>query len=151
MLKCKYCSSDKICKCGFSKTNKQRYKCKECKKTFSCGNDNRIKHDITLRKFCVVSYLHGMSMSSIQSTLSIMFNKKIYFRNIEHWIKNADKILQEEIKEREKNKKPKTIEVLEMDELFVKKNTKLQKQKDTAIKEYGLLLTETEVKLLHLK
>ena len=36
-------------------------------------------------------------MREIQKTLSIIYNKKIHIQNIVHWIKNADKILKEEM------------------------------------------------------
>ena len=68
------------------------------------------------RKFCITSYLNGTSMRGIQKTLSIIYNKKIHIQNIVHWIKNADKILKEEIEERQKEVKSKEIKILEMDE-----------------------------------
>ena len=55
-------------------------------------------------------------MRGIQKTLSIIYNKKIHIQNIVHWIKNADKILKEEIEERQKEVKSKEIKILEMDE-----------------------------------
>ena len=94
------------------------------------------------RKFCITSYLNGTSMRGIQKTLSIIYNKKIHIQNIVHWIKNADKILKEEIEERQKEVKSKEIKILEMDELFtyIKKNPKILMEKNIVIKEYGLLL-----------
>ena len=73
----------------------------------------------------------------------------MHIQNIVHWIKNADKILKEELEERKKdiNIKPKTIEVLEMDELYtyIKKNPKIIMEKNIVIKEYGLLLIGIKV------
>ena len=42
-------------------------------------------------------------MRGIQRVLSILlYNKKICIQNINHWIKNTDKILKEELEEKEK-------------------------------------------------
>lgn len=149
-IKCKYCNNidnTKIVKRGFSGSGKQRYKCKECNKIFSIGEDNRIKHSIEERKICIMNYLNGMSMRGIQKVLSTIFNKKIHFRNIEHWIKNADKILKEDIEERQNNIKSKNIKILEMDELYtyIKKNPKIILENNILIKEYGLLLIGMKV------
>lgn len=142
-IKCKYCNSDSISKIGHSSyNNKQRYRCNNCNKTWTEGKDNRIKHSLMERKFCITSYLNGTSMRGIQKTLSMIYNKKIHIQNIVHWIKNADKILKEEIEERQKEVKSKEIKILEMDELFtyIKKNPKILMEKNIVIKEYGLLL-----------
>ena len=149
-IKCKYCNSNLISKIGHSSyNNKQRYKCNNCHKTWTEGNDNRIKHNINERKICILNYLNGMSMRGIQRVLSILYNKKIHIQNINHWIKNADKILKEELEERKKdiNIKPKTLKVLEMDELYtyIKKNPKIIMEKNIVIKEYGLLLLSIKV------
>ena len=61
---------------------------------------------------------NNYSIRNIQKLLSILFNKKIYFNSIAHWIKNADKIVREELKERQKNLKSKELKIVEMDELF---------------------------------
>lgn len=141
--KCKYCNSDNINKIGHSSfNNKQRYKCKDCNKTWTHGEDERIKHSLLERKLCIVSYLTGLSMRGIQKMLNTTFNKNIHIQNISHWIKNADKILQEEIEYRQQQIKSKEIKILEMDELFtyIKKNPKILMEKNIVIKEFGLLL-----------
>ena len=75
-------------------------------------------------------------MRKIQKFLSSEFNKKIYFKSISDWIKNADKILKEEIKNikeeyykeniNNSNGNNKKLMVMEMDELFtyIKKTQK---------------------------
>ena len=87
-----------------------------------------------------------------------MYNTNISISLIPKWIKSSAKLLEFKNKEEQKNKlnnnsnNKQTINILEMDELWtycmdkdketgknVKKNSK-----------YGLLLTETEIKLLHL-
>ena len=148
-IKCKYCNCNIVCKCGKSSLNKQRYKCSKCHKTFINDIDNRIKFNTNIKSFAILLYLNGMSMRGIQRILSIQYKKKIHFESISYWIKNADKILKEELEERKKdiNIKPKTIEVLEMDELYtyIKKNPKIIMEKNIVIKEYGLLLIGIKV------
>ena len=66
-IKCNYCNSDSISKIGHSSyNNKQRYKCNNYNKTQTEGKDNRIKHSLIERKFCITSYLNGTSMREIQ-------------------------------------------------------------------------------------
>lgn len=166
IIKCKYCDNkdnDKIVKCGFSSLGKQRYKCRICNKTFLNEEDSRIKHSIAERRLCITLYLNGVSMRGIQKTLSLEFNRKIYFKSITDWIKNADKILSKEIENikeeyyreytnsnsnsninsNNKNINNKKLIVMEMDELFtyIKKNPKTIKENHILIKGYGLLLT----------
>ncbi len=79
ILKCKHCNNkdtSKIVKCGFNSSGKQRYKCKECSKTFGIREDNRIKHTIAERRICITLYLNSMNMRGIQKFLSSEFNKK---------------------------------------------------------------------------
>ncbi|GMO65704.1 MAG: hypothetical protein Ta2D_11920 [Rickettsiales bacterium] len=145
-LKCKYCNSDAI-KCNGNKYNKQRYYCNDCHKSFSL-TDNRIKRDIKQRELCLLLYSHNMSMRSIQSTIQMFFNTKISFRLIEKWIKSFSKLLNYDISRQEKDK-PRTIEIVELDELYSYYYD--YKKKDENKSKYGLLLTETEIKLLHIK
>ena len=88
VIKCKYCNSDIICKCGKSSLGKQRYKCGKCHRTFINDIDNRIKHNIDERKICILNYLNGMSMRGIQRVLTILYNKKIHIQSINYWIKS---------------------------------------------------------------
>ena len=134
--------------CNGNKYGKQRYKCKECNKSFS-EEDNRIKHDIKQKELALLLYSHNMSKRSIQSTINKYFNTNISFNVVDNWIKTSSKLLNYDINliEQKNKEKPKSIEVLEMDELYskyydLKKNEELK---------YGLLLTETGIKLLHLK
>lgn len=142
-MRCKYCGNDKLVKNG-TNYNTQRYKCKECKKTFVL-NDNRIKHPLLLRKLALAFYLSGTSMRGIQRALKVCFNVNIYIKNIEEWLKNSNNILLQEQSNRKQEKvKQQQIEILEMDELYtyIKKNQEIQKQtiNPILIKEYGLLL-----------
>ncbi len=142
MIICKHCNNNKIWLAGFSSNGKKRYKCSNCKKTFSIEEDKRVKHGLAERRFCIINYLNGMSMRGIQSMLNDMFNKKIHFKNIDHWIKNADKILKEELEERRKADKSKGVEILEIDNIseYIKKNPKIIQEKNIFIKEYNIFI-----------
>mgnify|MGYP004676986631 CR=1 FL=1 len=173
---CKYCNSTHVIKKGFN-YNKQQYQCKDCKKYFRIG-DNRIKRDIRQKELALLLYSHNTSIRSIQSVLNKYFDTKIGFNVIDNWIRSSYKLLNYDIK-RLKNisnsdsdsdnnininnnnnnsndiittnnrNKPKTIEVLELDELYTYFYD-LKKNKEKMSK-YGLLLTETEIKLFHIK
>ena len=146
-INCKYCGSEYTVCCG-TKGGKQRYKCKDCGKSF-CENDERVKHDYRERQFVFLLYVNNMSLSSIKRVYEGFFNKKISSNLITKWIHSMAKLVTEDIEEERRNKEPETIEVLEIDELYsylydLKKNEKFTSK-------YGLLLTEEKMKLLHLK
>lgn len=146
-IKCKYCNSEHI-KCNGNKYNKQRYYCNNCHKSFSL-TDNRIKRDIKQRELCLLLYSHNVSMRSIQNIINLYFNTNISFRLIEEWIKTSVKLLSQDIRTNTTNDtKPKTIKVVEMDELYTYVYD-LKKNKKNMLK-YGLLLIGTEVKLFHI-
>ena len=124
-IKCKYCNSSKVVKNG-TQMNKQRYKCRECNKTFILEKDNRIKHSIEERRLCLTLYLNGATMKGIQKVINTQFNTKIHIQNIVHWIKNANKILEEELRDKSYELNKKGLVIMEMDELFtfIKKTQK---------------------------
>jgi transposase-like protein len=133
---CKHCGSKRINRNGRQK-GKQRYYCRDCKKTFSEGVDNRIRYPLILRRLAITLYLSGTSISGIQKSLSICFNRKIYFKVVNDWLMNANNILEEEKQRRKEkeeyppNDKPKNIPIVEMDELFtyIKKTKKINYRK----------------------
>ena len=90
-----------------------------------------------------------MSLSSIQRAYEGFFNKKVSFNLITKWIHSMVKILKNDLEEEKKDKKPETIEVLEIDELYsylydFKKNKRFMSK-------YGLLWIEEKIKLLRLE
>jgi transposase-like protein len=146
VMKCPYCGNERVLKNG-NKYNKQRYLCKDCHKSFSII-DGRVKRDIKERELCLLLYSHNMSLRSIQSVLCKFYGFNISFNLILRWVKSFSKMLSYDIN-REEKEKPRTINILELDELYsyfydIKKNEK-------NISKYGLLLIGTEIKLLHLK
>jgi transposase-like protein len=113
--KCKFCSSENTIKKGV-RYGKQSYRCKDCGRYFVMG-DRRLKRDPKQKELCLILYCSGSSMRSIQSTIEKFFDTKISFRLIEEWIKSFVKSLKQELEKQEKQK-PRTIEILELDELY---------------------------------
>jgi transposase-like protein len=142
--RCKYCDSINTV-CNGKKYSKQRYLCRDCGKSFS-ESDDRIRRDPRERELCLLLYSHNMSMRSIQSTLNKFYSTNISFNLIALWIRSFSKQLSYDLAGKEK---PRTIETLEIGE-FYNYFYDLEKNKKNR-SEYGLLLTEAEVKLLHLK
>jgi len=138
MLVCKGCGGDKLVKNGKNSSGKQKYKCKACFKTFSPG-DNRLKHSAEKRLRVIKMVLEGVGLRSIERLENVSNPLIIY------WIRHFSDIIRKEIRQSEIPDDIKNIEILELDELFtyVKKNSTKSM--------YGLLLTETETKLLMLK
>ena len=87
----------------------------QCGKSFS-KDDNRVKHDNLERILALLLYANGMSLRSTQRVLESYFNVKIPFKLILDWIANMSKQLQLDIDKNNKKQKPKTIEILELDE-----------------------------------
>lgn len=162
---CPYCNSKRINKNGH-KCNKQRYICRDCHKSF-CEEDARVKRPNSQRELALILYTRGVSFRSIQKIIELYFNTKISHSLIMKWIKTLAKLLKSDCKKNNNienmnnidNKDNtnnninnihlhKTIEILELDELYTyyydsKKNSKNSSS-------YGLLLTETDIKLIHL-
>jgi len=122
-MECKFCGCKHCIKKGFilnQKGKKQRFECKKCNRKFVLGDDryNLKKYPIKLREQVIKSYLSKTSIRGIE----YVFN--VHNSLISKWIKrcgNSVKELQDKIN---KNKNPKTIDILEIDELFtyIKKN-----------------------------
>src|ERR1044071_3526217 len=134
MLNCKYCSCSRIVMNGYV-GGKQRYRCKECERTFREG-DKREKHDINKRLRVLRWYLEGAGIRSISRMEGVSAPQVI------EWIRNAAKIIKDKLREVKLPEEAKEIQILEVDELFTYCQKKLTKST------YGLLLIESEIKLL---
>ena len=154
-LKCKYCGSSRVNKRDKQKyNNKQRYLCRDCKRIWTEGKDNRIKYSNDKRIRVIKMYLEGVGIRSIErlekvsEPLILKWIKKFGKTIKEEIMKNINDNIPDDIKEL-KEKKKKNIEILEGDELrsYVKKNLKMGENKYG----YGYLLTETGIKLLIFK
>lgn len=134
---CKHCGKDNAVKNGHVR-GKQRYECKACGKTFRVG-DLREKYTNEKRLRVIKWYLEGAGIMSIERM------EKVSNPLIIKWIRKFSKILRHQLKEVKIPDDAKKIEIIELDELFSYCQKKLTKST------YGLLLIESEVKLLTLK
>lgn len=134
IITCKFCGKSHYKKYGFL-GNKQKYKCKECGKVFVIG-DNREKYSYDKKLKVIRMYLEGVGIRSIERL------EHISTPLILKWIKGVSKIIKNKLINTEVPDKLENIEILEIDEItdIFKKKTK-----DFG---YGLLLTETGIKLL---
>ena len=137
IITCKFCGKSHYKKYGFL-GNKQKYKCKECGKVFVIG-DNREKYSYDKKLKVIRMYLEGVGIRSIERL------EHISTPLILKWIKGVSKIIKDKLINTEVPDKLENIEILEIDEItdIFKKKTK-----DFG---YGLLLTETGIKLLIMK
>jgi transposase-like protein len=132
MTKCSHCGSKRFNKDGRA-AGKQRYRCKECAKTFGGG-----------------VYAPEQKAQALQYYMNNVGIRKIaFFNNVSHpvvlsWIKTAHKNLGLKIARQIKSANA-TPDIIEMDEIYtyVKKNCKEQS--------YGLLTVGGRAVLLHLK
>jgi transposase len=134
---CKHCGNSERVKNGYVQ-GKQRYKCKECGKTYREG-DLREKYTNEQRLRVIKWYLEGAGIMSIERMEGVP-NPLII-----KWIRKFSKILRVRLNEAEIPEDAKKIEIIELDELFSYCQKKLTKST------FGLLLIESEVKLLTLK
>ena len=133
-LICKHCGLSDYKKAGFSK-GKQRYKCINCTRIFSEG-DNREKYSLAQKMKAIKMYTDGISLRSIERAEGISTPLLI------HWIRKLGKMVKQHLWNAEIPNHAKDIAILEIDELFTfyKKNPKKLM--------FGLLWTETGIKLL---
>ena len=157
---CPYCNSKRINKNG-NKYNKQRYICRNCKKSFS-DSDNRIKRDIIQKELALSLYGSNVSFKSIQRVINTLYNTNVSISLVVKWINSTAKLLEFKNRKEEKeeeitvnynkenninnvnninnnnnnnnnNNKKQTINILEMDE-------------NKCIRDVSLLnITDTEV------
>jgi len=135
MENCKGCGSNKLSKNGKNKLGSQRYKCKECGRVFIEG-DARLKHGLEKRLKVINMYLEGIGIRSIERLEGVSNPLIIY------WIRHFAQLIRKEMRRRPIPDKPKDIAIVEIDELF----TYYKKRPNEHM--YGLLLTESETRLL---
>jgi len=137
-IKCKHCGSKSAVKNGKTKNGKQRYKCKDCGKVFRPG-DERVKYSFEQKLRVLKWYLDGAGIRSISR------NEGVSTPLIIKWLRGFSKILRQKLNEINIPEDAKKIQILELDEMFSFCKKKLQKST------YGLLLIESEIRLLILK
>lgn len=107
---CKYCSGSKNVKNGFVH-GKQRYKCKECNRTFREGDD-RENYSEEFRMEAIQWYLEGAGIRTIERRM------KVSNVLVLKWIRKFASIVKEKIKIASDNiETTKDIQILEIDEL----------------------------------
>ena len=134
MILCKHCGSSCFVKDGFVK-GKQRQLCKGCDKTTRVG-DLREKYSLEKRIRVVKLYTEGVGLRSIERLESVPASLLVY------WIRGFSEMIKDKLRTTEIPQDVKDIEILEMDELF----TYYQKKANARM--FGLLWTETGIKLL---
>lgn len=149
-IKCKYCNNIRINKMG-KQNNNQRYLCRDCKKTFTVGEDKRKKYSEEFKLETMKWYLENTGIRSLERRLHISNTTII------RWIKEFGKIIKDKIRNNLDNlpddlkvlKDKKEIEILEGDEIitFIKKNLEMEEKTYG----YGYLQIGTKTKLLILK
>jgi len=144
MKNCRFCCSKNIIKHAFIR-GKQRYLCKDCKRN-QLETDGRKKYEEKIIKMAFILLSEGNNFRGIARILSKIFDRKISYQLVIHWVQNKLNELPEETPQ---NAEKSNIEIVEMDELFTyfKKNLKTSAN----MPEYGLLLTATECVCLRLK
>ena len=178
-MKCKFCKSENIVKRGFSRLKKQIFICKSCLKYQLIG-DERKKYDEKIIFSAYLLFKECNNYRRIARILSQMFSQKIYYQTVIKWIQKKVDEFPENTNEIKDFRDVEILEMDEL-YTFIKKNpneaeesqknqqqnwqkaqqiqaknniekAKNQQKKEWKnIPEYGLLLTATETKLLHLK
>lgn len=92
---CIRCNSFKISKFGKVKgTDKQRYRCKECEKTFIADNDfKKFKGDAKMVTAVIDLHFKGCSLRQIQDHVKQFYGLKISHVTAYNWIKRFTKIM----------------------------------------------------------
>ena len=152
---CPYCNSKRINKNG-NKYNKQRYICRNCKKSFS-DSDNRIKRDIIQKELALLLYSSNVSFKSIQRVINTLYNTNVSISLVVKWINSTAKLLEFKNRKEEKeeetivncnkenninNNKKQTINILEMDENKCIRDVSLLNITDTEVcrRNYGVII-----------
>ena len=153
-LKCKHCNSKRLNKNG-TQGNKQRYYCRNCKRTFREGKDKRLKYTEDFKMETIKWYLENTGIRSIERIM------KVPDTTIIRWIKDLGTTVKSKLHSAadnidESNVNKEDIEILEIDEVvtYVKKSLKTKMETQTKDKEtspsYGLLLIDNKIALLTL-
>ena len=116
---CHSCGSIRINKFG-KRNNKQKYICRECRKVFILGDDDRFKYSNDFKLEAIKLYLEGMSIRGIGRI------KNVQNTVVLKWIRNIGNIIKNKLNEsitiinnsnRNSNDYIKdNIEILEIDE-----------------------------------
>ena len=112
---CPSCKSDKIIQKGFRKNksgSKQRYKCSNCSSSFVLDPAKGLKGNARMVCLVLDMYYKGNSLRDIQDTLCKNFGLDMHHETIRRWINR----FMGRINEYVKDLKPKTSEIMHIDE-----------------------------------
>jgi len=136
MVNCKVCGNTKLIKNGKNKLGAQRYKCKSCCAITFIEGDLRLKHGLKKRLKVTSMYLKAVGIRSIERL------EKVSNPLITYLIRHFSELIRKELKRRPIYDKLQDVAIVEADKLF----TYYKKRPKEHM--YGLLLTETETRLL---
>lgn len=98
-ITCEYCKSEDVIKYGTIKNkeqNKQRYLCRNCKKTFYQDSEfNGLKANPKIVVLTMDLYYKGLSLREISDTLFQFYNLKISHETIRRWISKFSEAINE--------------------------------------------------------
>lgn len=129
---CRKCKSSNITKNG-TQAGKQRYKCKDCGAVY---RDTLPKYSAEFKMEVIMMHLNSVGFRAIARL------KNIHNSVVAYWVKQAGLIAKENFYKELEKVQNKSIQILEIDELF----TYVKKKKPKRI--YLLALTETHSELL---
>ena len=132
-MECRRCGSEKVKKNGTS-LGKQRYRCKECGKTFF---DIEPKYGEETKRKAILMYLNNVGVR--KTALFIGCSRT----TVTNWVRKAKEKLDKILDKFEPNYSEKA-DIIELDEIYtyVQKNGKGQS--------YGLLILDSKNVLLHI-
>lgn len=117
---CVYCNSLQVVKNGTRKTKgimKNRYKCKECNKTFIANKEfERINVDPKSITLTLDLYFKGLSLRKIQDTLNQFYGVQVHHETIRRWINKYMKQINSYVDKFQ----PQTSQVIHTDEMMIK-------------------------------
>jgi transposase len=138
-LYCPHCGAEHVVKNG-TKYGKQRYVCRECRRTFQIEEDERFKYTTEKRQKVLDAYLEGVGIRSIERLEKV--SEPLILKWIKKFGKEVKKRIESNTESKEENKLKESIQMMEIDELctYIKKNRKVVEN----ILGYGLAQIETK-------
>jgi transposase-like protein len=117
---CVFCNSNKVVKFGNRKGKhqvKQRFKCKDCGKTFILNKSfERLKAEPKAITLCMDLYFKGLSLRKIKDTLEQFYSIKVHHETIRRWVNHFMKQINDYVADF----KPNTSSQWHTDEMCIK-------------------------------
>jgi transposase-like protein len=120
---CAYCGSENVVKNGNRKTQgmvKQRFMCRDCKRTFIENKDfEKFKGEPKLITLVMDLYFKGVSLRKIKDHVNQFYGRKIHHETVRRWIVRFTKKMNDYVRQF----KPETGNIWHADEQFVRTRT----------------------------